>query len=143
VRKLKIRELVASHHGKRFDALMTELQILGAAVAGIGLSIWLIVKVGMHPFLALVCGAFILGCLAGLGPHDSIIAMQAGFADVLGGTGPVIALGLILGAILQHSGGARALAGEALRIGGERIATWGSLGAAMLIGIRRSATRVA
>src|SRR5260370_34932599 len=90
---------------------MTELQILGAAIAGIGLSIWLIVKIGVHPFLALVCGAFILGCLAGLGPHDSIIAMQAGFADVLGGTGPVIALGLILGPILHHSGAARALAG--------------------------------
>jgi GntP family gluconate:H+ symporter len=114
---------------------MTELQILGAAVAGIGLSIWLIVKVGVHPFLALLCGAFILGCLAGLGPHDSIIAMQAGFADVLGGTGPVIALGLILGAILQHSGAARALAGAALRVVGERYATWGSLGAAMLIGL--------
>jgi GntP family gluconate:H+ symporter len=114
---------------------MTELRILGAAVAGIGLSIWLIVKVGVHPFLALLCGAFILGCLAGLGPHDSIIAMQAGFADVLGGTGPVIALGLILGAILQHSGAARALAGAALRIVGERYATWGGLGAAMLIGL--------
>ena len=74
---------------------MTELQILGAAVTGIGLSIWLIVKVGVHPFLAILCGAFILGCLAGLGPHDSITAMQAGFADVLGGTGPVIALGLL------------------------------------------------
>jgi GntP family gluconate:H+ symporter len=114
---------------------MTELQILGAAIAGIGLSIWLIAKVRVHPFLALLCGAFTLGCLAGLGPHDSIIAMQTGFADVLGGTGPVIALGLILGAILQHSGAARALAGAALRVVGERYATWGSLGAAMLIGL--------
>jgi GntP family gluconate:H+ symporter len=47
----------------------------------------------------------------------------------------VIALGLILGAILQHSGAARTLAGAALRIVGERYATWGSLGAAMLIGL--------
>ena len=67
---------------------MTELQILGAAVAGIGFSIWLIVKVGVHPFLALLCGAFILGCLAGLGPHDSIVAMQAGFADVWAAQAP-------------------------------------------------------
>jgi hypothetical protein len=35
VRKLKIRELVARQHGKRSDALMAELQILEAAVAGI------------------------------------------------------------------------------------------------------------
>src|SRR3981189_714928 len=112
-----------------------QLQIIGAAVVGIGLSIWLIVKIGLHPFLGLVCGAFILGCLAGLDPHDTMVAMQTGFADVLGGTGIVIALGLILGAILQHSGAARALAGAALRIVGERYASWGSLGAAMLIGL--------
>jgi GntP family gluconate:H+ symporter len=112
-----------------------QLQIVAAAVVGIGLSIWLIVKVGLHPFLGLVCGAFILGCLAGLDPHDTIVAMQTGFADVLGGTGLVIALGLVLGAILQHSGAARALAGAALRIVGERYASWGSLGAAMLIGL--------
>ena len=111
------------------------MRIVGAAVVGIALSIWLIVKVGLHPFLGLVCGAFILGCLAGLAPHETIVAMQAGFADVLGGTGLVIALGLILGAILQHSGAARALAGAALHIVGERYAAWGSLGAAMLIGL--------
>jgi GntP family gluconate:H+ symporter len=112
-----------------------QLQIIAAAVAGIGLSIWLIVKVGLHPFLGLVCGAFILGCLAGLDPRDTIVAMQTGFADVLGGTGLVIALGLVLGAILQHSGAARVLAGAALRVVGERYASWGSLGAAMLIGL--------
>jgi GntP family gluconate:H+ symporter len=109
--------------------------LVGAAVTGIGLSIWLVVKVGLHPFLGLICGAFVVGCLVGLHPKDTVTAIQTGFADVLGGAGIVIALGLMLGALLQYSGAASTLADAALRIAGERFAPWGSLCAAMLIGL--------
>ena len=62
-------------------------------------------------------------------------AIQSGFADVLGGAGMVIALGLVLGAVLRLSGAATALADAALRVLGDRWAPWGSLCAAMVIGL--------
>jgi GntP family gluconate:H+ symporter len=114
---------------------VSEFQLIAASVAAIGLSIWLIVKADLHPIIGLLCGAFVLGLLSGMSPQATAAAVQKGFGDVLGGTGIVIALGLTLGAMLQYSGAASALAGAALRVVGVRFAPWGSLFAAMVIGL--------
>ena len=108
---------------------------VAASALAIGLSIWLIVKAGLHPFIGLLCGAFVMGLLTGMQPQDTARAIQQGFGDVMAGAGIVIALGLTLGAMLQFSGAAGAIAQSALRVVGARHAGWGSLGAAMLIGL--------
>jgi gluconate:H+ symporter, GntP family len=113
----------------------SELQLIAASIAAISLSIWLIVRTGLHPIIGLLCGAFVLGLLGGVSPQSTAAAVQKGFGDVLGGTGIVIALGLTLGAMLQFSGAASALAESALRAVGVRNAPWGSLFAAMIIGL--------
>ena len=46
-----------------------DYRLLIAAVAGIALSILLIIKGRLHPFVGLLCGAFTVGLLAGL-PMD-------------------------------------------------------------------------
>ena len=112
-----------------------DLQLIAASMAAIGLSVWLVVRVSLHPFLSLICAAFVLGFLAGIPAHETAAAVQSGFADVLGGAGIVIALGLVLGAVLRVSGAAGALADASLRIVGTRYAPWGCLCAAMLIGL--------
>ena len=112
-----------------------DLQLIAASMAAIGLSVWLVVRVSLHPFLSLICAAFVLGFLAGIPAHETAAAVQSGFADVLGGAGIVIALGLVLGAVLRVSGAAGALADASLRVVGTRYAPWGCLCAAMLIGL--------
>src|ERR1700736_4993279 len=81
-----------------------------AAISGIALAILLIVRGRLHPFVALLCGAFVIGPLGGLSPGDTAKAVQKGAGDILGGTGLVVALGLALGTMLQLSNGAAGLA---------------------------------
>jgi GntP family gluconate:H+ symporter len=112
-----------------------DIRLVCSALAGIAVSILLIVRGRLHPFVALLCGAFLVGLLAGLSPADTAKAVQKGAGDVLGGTGLVVALGLSLGAMLQLSGGAAALANAALRLTGAGRAPWASVGIGLLIGL--------
>ncbi|HTQ98776.1 MAG TPA: gluconate:H+ symporter [Candidatus Acidoferrum sp.] len=112
-----------------------DLRLIVAAVIGIAASIVLVVRARLHPFLALLCGAFAAGLLAGLNTTDTAAAVQKGAGDILGGTGLVVALGLSLGAMLHISQGAATLARGALSLTGTRGAPWGSLLASMVIGL--------
>jgi GntP family gluconate:H+ symporter len=112
-----------------------DMHLLLTACAGIGLAIWLIAKVGLHPFVGLLCGAAFTGLAAGMAPDQVIADIEKGFGDILKGTGLVVGLGLALGAVLQVSGGAQALAARALAITGERHAAMGALVAAFVIGL--------
>jgi GntP family gluconate:H+ symporter len=112
-----------------------DIRLLSAAVLGIGLAVVLILKGRLHPFIALLCGAFLVGAVAGQTPGVTAKAIQTGVGDILGGTGLVVALGLSLGAMLQISGGARRLAGGVLSVTGAAAAPWASLAAAMLVGL--------
>jgi gluconate:H+ symporter, GntP family len=106
-----------------------------AAVAGIALSIGMIVRGRLHPFIGLLCGAFCVGWFAGLPIVDTGKAVQKGVGDIIGGTGLVVALGLSLGAMLHLSGAAAALAAAALRITGEKAAPWATLLVSIVIGL--------
>jgi gluconate:H+ symporter, GntP family len=112
-----------------------DVELLIASLLGIGLAIWLIVRVGLPSFLGLMCGAVGVGLLAGLDPGAIAVAIQKGFGDILSSVGIVLVLGLTLGAMLQISGAAGDLAGAALGLTGARYAAWGSLLAAMFIGL--------
>lgn len=106
-----------------------------AAVAGIALAILLIVRGRLHPFVALLCGAFTIGPLDGLSLLDTAKAVQTGAGDILGSIGLVVALGLALGSMLQLSDGAAALAGLMIGSADLRRAPWMSVLVALLIGL--------
>jgi len=112
-----------------------DLQLIAAAIFGIGLSIVLIVKARLHPFIALLCGAFAVGLCAGVSPGATAAAVEKGAGDILGGTGLIVALGLSLGAMLQLSGAAENLARTGLRMAGAKGAPWASLVVALVIGL--------
>ncbi|UAK25360.1 GntT/GntP/DsdX family permease [Sphingomonas nostoxanthinifaciens] len=112
-----------------------DIKLILAALIGIGLSIVLIVRGRLHPFVSLLCGAFVVGLLAGLPMAETAQAVQKGAGDVLGGTGLVVALGLSLGAMLQLSGGAASLAAAGLRLSGPKGAPWASMAVALLVGL--------
>ena len=112
-----------------------DIRLVLSAVFGIGLSVLLIVKGRLHPFIALLCGAFVAGLGAGMSPLATATAVQKGAGDILGGTGLVVALGLSLGAMLQLSDGAASLARYGLRFAGNAGAPWVSLLVALVIGL--------
>ena len=112
-----------------------DIRLILSALIGIALSVGLIVKGRLHPFIGLLCGAFAVGLLAGLTTADTAKAVEKGVGDIMGGTGLVVALGLSLGAMLQLSNGASTLARAVLRLTGDRGAPWLSLLVAMVIGL--------
>lgn len=112
-----------------------DIQLIAAALLGIGASVLLIVRGRLHPFIALLCGAFIVGLVAGLSPMETAAAVEEGAGAILGGTGLIVALGLSLGAMLQLSGGASSLARAGLRMTGPAAAPWASLGVALIVGL--------
>ena len=112
-----------------------DYRLVLAAIVGIALSIVLIIRGRLHPFVGLLCGAFTVGLLAGLPMEETAKAVEKGAGAILGGTGLVVALGLGLGAMLQLSDGAGGLARAALRLSGVRGAPWASLFTAIVIGL--------
>jgi len=112
-----------------------DIRLVIAALSGIALAVLMIVRGRLHPFLGLLCGAFAVGMIAGLPLIDTAKAVQKGVGDILGGTGLVVALGLSLGAMLQISGAAAALATTGLRLTGPRGAPWASMLVAIVIGL--------
>ena len=112
-----------------------DYRLILSAIVGIALSIALIIRGRLHPFVGLLCGAFTVGLLAGLPMEETAKAVEKGAGAILGGTGLVVALGLGLGAMLQLSDGAGGLARRALRISGIRGAPWASLFTAIVIGL--------
>ena len=120
---------------RRATLTSEDIRLVLSALAGIAVSVVLIVKGRMHPFIGLLCGAFLVGALAGLPTTATAQAVQKGVGDILGGTGLVVALGLSLGAMLQLSNGASSLAQAGLRMAGPSRAPWASLLVAMVVGL--------
>lgn len=80
-------------------------------------------KLKLHPFLALILAAFLAAFAYGL-PAESIAkTIASGFGGILGGIGLVIALGTIIGIILEKSGAAITMADSVIKLLGERFPT--------------------
>ncbi len=74
----------------------------------------------LHPFLSLLIAAILFGLFAGM-PLDVIVkSINDGFGNTLGGIGLIIIMGVIIGAFLEHSGGALKLAESVLKVTGEK-----------------------
>ncbi|WP_116127558.1 GntP family permease [Lewinella sp. IMCC34183] len=85
--------------------------------------IYLTAKLDVHPFVALMLVAIGYGILAGM-PLDLVVAsVNQGFGNTLGGIGLIIILGVIIGAFLENTGGAYALAERVLRAAGRKRVT--------------------
>jgi len=101
--------------------------LLTLAAAGIALLLFVIIKVKVEPFIALL-GVGILVALAGGVTIEALVGtpikssdalIEKGFAGILGHITLIIGLGTVLGAILERSGGAEVLLSRLVRIFGE------------------------
>ena len=84
------------------------------------LIILLTAKFDVHPFLALLGAALFFGLFSGMDMETIVQSVNDGFGITLGKIGIVIVLGVIIGAFLEHSGGAFKLAELILGIIGKK-----------------------
>lgn len=99
--------------------------IIFAIVFSIAILIYLTIKVKLHPFFALTIAAFTFGIVTGQSIPDIVDAFSSGLGGTISGIGIVIAIGTVLGALLEKSGAAETMAASILRITGPKKAALG------------------
>ncbi|MFD0861382.1 GntP family permease [Sungkyunkwania multivorans] len=100
---------------------MIDYQLLAGILLGILLLLFLIIRIKLSAFLALLIASIFVGLFSGLSPAKMMETVQNGMGGILGFVATVVGLGAIFGAILEHSGGAKAIANFLVRrLGTER-----------------------
>lgn len=84
----------------------SHLWVIGTLITSIILIVVAIVKLKIHPFLALLLASFYVGILMGMEPTAMVNAMEDGIGGTLGFLAAVIGLGTILGKMMEVSGAA-------------------------------------
>ena len=77
-------------------------------------------RLKVHPFIALLLAAILYGLAAGMPLPQIITSVNEGFGGTLGKIGLIIVLGVIIGAFLENTGGAYALAEKVLKLIGKK-----------------------
>jgi len=114
---------------------MIDYMLMFAVIAGIALLLFLILRIKLNAFLALLMASITVGLLAGMSFTDITDTITEGMGNTLGFVAVVVGLGSIFGAILDHSGGARNLALFMLGRFGEKKASAAMLVSGFLIAI--------
>ncbi len=102
---------------------MIDYQLIFAVLFGIILLLTLILRFKIQAFIALLIASIFVGILAGMQPLDIVKTIKDGMGNTLGFVAVVVGLGAMFGAILEHSGGAEALAKYLLNKFGENNTT--------------------
>lgn len=89
---------------------MIETQLILSVILGIAVLLFLILKLKINAFIALLIGSIIVGISAGLDAEQIIDTVQDGMGNTLGFVATVVGLGAMFGAILEYSGGAKTIA---------------------------------
>ena len=149
----------------------SDMLLLGAAFAAVGLLVGLVTLWKVNPFIALALASLVVGGsavalgvkavpasggeLRAMTMPDVVEAFQTGLGKTLGGIAAVLALGTILGKFLAESGGAEVLAQRFARVFGPQravlciialalavgLATWFAVGLVLLLPILLTLTR--
>ena len=114
---------------------MIDYTLISAVIIGIIVLIFLILKLRVQAFIALLIASIVVGVISGMNPSEIISTMQEGMGNTLGFVAMVVGLGAMFGAILEHSGGAEALANFLVNKFGEKNASWALVIAGFFIAI--------
>jgi Gnt-I system low-affinity gluconate transporter len=127
--------------------------LLTLLVLAVFFLLWLILKLRMQAFLALILASLFVaigsslefteaiglsGLNIGVGKLELATIgdkIQAGMAGSLGFIATIIGLGAIFGSLLEHSGGAQSLAKSLLKLFGEKRASWAMVLTGFIISI--------
>ena len=106
--------------------------LLLIAAAAVALLLFLIIKVKLHAFVALVLVSVLTAIAAGIPVTDIPDALAYGFADTIGAVALLVGFGVMLGRLLEITGGAQVLADTLIGRFGEKRAPL-ALGVAALM----------
>ncbi|CAM4007159.1 D-serine transporter DsdX [Yersinia intermedia] len=84
----------------------SQIWVVGTLLSSIIIIIFTIVKLKIHPFLALLLASFYVGLLMGMNPIEMVNSIESGIGGTLGFLAAVIGLGTILGKMMEISGAA-------------------------------------
>lgn len=114
---------------------MIDSTLLIAVFAGIVVLLALILRFKVQAFIALLIASILVGIIAGMDPAAIIETMKDGMGNTLGFVAMVVGLGAMFGAILEHSGGAGALARYLIGKAGEKRTSWALTATGFLVAI--------
>jgi GntP family gluconate:H+ symporter len=101
------------------NALLQKTMAVLYLLLSVLLIILLTTKLKVHPFLALFSVALLYGFLSGMSLESILQSINTGFGETLGKIGLIIIFGVIIGAFLEHSGGAYKIAQAILGVVGK------------------------
>ncbi len=108
--------------------------LLLIAAAAVAVLLFLIMKVKLHAFLALILVSLLTALVARVPLADVVTTLTTGFGSTLASVALLVGLGAMLGRLLEHSGGAQVLADSLIRRFGEQRAPLALGVAALLFG---------
>jgi Gnt-I system low-affinity gluconate transporter len=114
---------------------MHDAQLIGAALAGMALLLYLIVRVKLQAFVALLVGSLVIGVGAGMPLGGVLESVTTGVGSTLAAIAVVVGLGAMFGQMLEVSGGAEALANSLVERFGEERAQWSMLAVGFIVAI--------
>lgn len=109
--------------------------LLGIVFIAIILLLILITKMKVNPFISLMIVSFFVGLTTGM-PLDKIVgSIQAGLGNTLGFIAIVLALGTMLGKLMEESGAAERVARTLIDAFGKENVHWAMMFVAFIVGI--------
>ncbi|MCM3660452.1 GntP family permease [Georgenia satyanarayanai] len=105
--------------------------LLLVAAGAIALILVLVIVFKLHAFLTLILVSLLTAFITGIPAGEIVPALVTSFGGTLGNVALLIALGAMLGKLIEHSGGARVLSEKMVSVFGEKRAPLG-LGVASL-----------
>ena len=106
--------------------------LLLMAAGAVAVLLFLIMKVKLHAFISLVLVSVLTAIVVGFAPSDIPGVLMFGFADTIGSVALLVAFGVMLGRLLEVTGGAQTLADTLIGRFGEKRAPL-ALGVASLL----------
>lgn len=103
---------------------MSGTQLILVSLIGIAILLFLVMKLKMQAFVALLITSIGVGVLAGMPLSDVINSVTNGMGGTLGFVAVVVGLGAIFGKMLEISGGAERLARTLVKKFGKEKAQW-------------------
>ncbi|MDW6063072.1 GntP family transporter [Streptomyces sp. FXJ1.4098] len=114
---------------------MSHGALLTVAAAGVALLLLMIIKAKIQPFVALVVVSIGVALTAGVPAAELVATIEEGMGSTLGHIATIIALGAMIGRIIELSGGAASLAHSLMDRFGERRTPLALTAAGFLLGI--------
>lgn len=108
--------------------------LLLIAAAAVAVLLFLIIKVKLHAFVALVLVSLLTALAAGIPVADVPSALSFGFSNTLGSVALLVGFGVMIGRLLEITGGAQVLADTLIGRFGEKRAPLALGVAALLFG---------